>query len=222
MEINQGSAIALALVLVSLFGCNNDGDKDELNSPPVIEGATKTTASHYDQENNLSFYTSWQAKTYDNDGEIVSYQWQLLTDQSFAISGLDTQTISFSYPAGRSEQPNQMIFDLTVTDDKGAKTSQTIEHDLNDYLIVDIWPKTAKSGEEAKLPAIIWGKASRISTLSWRVSSDHNITLFDANTDTVSFIAPQVNEETEIVLMLEVVETDGISYPVGGRVVVSP
>lgn len=111
-----------------------------------------------------------------------------------------------------SEDQNLVIIEYTVTDNKESQTSSTYEQDINDYLTVLISDIEVNSGDESELRAMIHGRESKISKLLWSVDSEHEITLLDVDTKTVSFIAPDVNEITEVTLKLDITTTDAAPF----------
>ena len=50
----------------------------------------------------------------------------------------NSATLMFFYAVSVSEEVNNLVFEVTVTDEKGASTSDTYEEDFNDYVFISL------------------------------------------------------------------------------------
>jgi hypothetical protein len=195
--------------IVLMFGCNSDKSvQEENNIPPTIDGFQTLSSVSFNDNNSLTSNASFTVNASDIDGSIASYKWSLLSSQDIQLHDTETVTTSLEIPLISSEDQNLMIIEATVTDNKESQTSSTYKLDINDYLTVFIYDIEARTGDESELRATIHGRQSKISKLLWSVDSGHEITLFDADTKVVSFVAPDVNEITEVTLRLDVTTID--------------
>jgi len=234
MKLNQAVMFLSCIVLlVIMSGCNSDDKLPEQgNLPPEIKAVSITeTWIETDFTNGIDIIKQdkWILEALDHDGNIIKYDWELLSDQPFQVNGTDTKQITFQYPFVNSEEPNIVIFDVTVTDNQDSQTSYTFEKDLNDYLFILIFDIEVVSGEYSTLKANILGRESKIGTLLWSVDSEHDLTLFDINTSNVSFVAPDVTEVTEITLRLDITTSesdpfnpDGVNFTHIAKVKIYP
>jgi hypothetical protein len=205
---------------ISISGCNSD--ENEINIPPAIDGSSSTAVIVHTDDNSLIKRVSMTVDASDIDGSIVAYKWNLLSEQNFQLNGKETATIDYEFPMVNSEEQNLLIIEATVTDNNDAQTSEIYEEDINDYIFVQVSDIEINAGAEGKLSASVYGRESNISTLLWTVDSEHELTLLDAETETVSFVAPDVNEVTEITLKLTVTDVDNIISHSLGVVKIQP
>lgn len=101
-----------------------------LNNPPLANaGADQTVAE-------LSNVTLSGAGSTDADGSIQAYQWQQQSGPNVVLSNADTDTASFTSPdvAGTDD----LVFELTVTDNEGASASASVTVTVVENLIVTI------------------------------------------------------------------------------------
>ena len=88
----------------------------------------------------------------DTDGNIASYAWTQVTDNSeVTLSGADTATASFTAPLVDAE--TQLVFRLTVTDDKGATATDSVTITITDTDLsgdVNVAP-TANAGDDQEV-----------------------------------------------------------------------
>jgi hypothetical protein len=222
MKLKPALKLLCFFYIVLISGCNSNESVQEDNTPPVIDGYQTTSSVSFADDNSLISNVSITVNASDIDGSIVSYEWSLLSSQDIQLHDTEIATISFEVPLISSEDQNQIIIEATVTDNKQSQTSSTYEQDINDYLTVLISDIEVNSGEEGALIATVLGRESKISTLLWTVDSALEIPLLDAETKVVSFVAPDVNEVTEVTLMLEVTETDGNIFHHIGIVKIMP
>lgn len=64
--------------------------------------------------------------SYDSDGSIVAYHWTQLKGKSVSIRNADSAVATFTAPKTRKNKSIDLIFGLTVTDDKGATDSDQV------------------------------------------------------------------------------------------------
>lgn len=64
--------------------------------------------------------------SYDPDGAIASYEWRQLSGYPVPLSNASSAQASISIPRGISPLPNALVFELSVTDNAGSATSDTV------------------------------------------------------------------------------------------------
>ena len=87
------------------------------NTPPVADAGRDQTV---DANTPVTLLGSGS----DADGTIVSYRWRQTSGTPVALSGASTQTASFTAPDVDSDE--ELVFELTVTDDGGASDVDTV------------------------------------------------------------------------------------------------
>ncbi|MCL1142876.1 PKD domain-containing protein [Shewanella gaetbuli] len=126
--------ITLLVASSFLTACNSSDDdpvvvEPENQAPTVVVAETNTIV----EKNTATLAVSAS----DSDGSIASYSWEQLSGPTLAISGADTNTISFDAPSVAVDTP--ISFKVTVADNDGEKASinieSTIERIETDYLL---------------------------------------------------------------------------------------
>ena len=154
----------------------------------------------------------------DYDGMIVSYQW--IQIQGPAVELLDSETAlpRFYTPGiiGNIGDSNDLVFQLTVTDDYGDSSTDTVA------ITVPVIPNQdpiANAGADQTVSAntnvTLDGSASSdpefaIASYTWLQIGGASVSLTNANTASASFIAPEIKGEpdTSISLVFELTVTD--------------
>ena len=65
--------------------------------------------------------------SFDSDGEIVKYEWVQTGGRNVSLQGAQTSTPSFTSPRVRRGKTRTLTFELTVTDDQGAQSSDSLQ-----------------------------------------------------------------------------------------------
>ncbi len=90
------------------------GDVTPSNRPPVADaGPNQTTMGHYIQLDG--------SKSYDPDGDTITYSWRVAGAKPADIYGATTATPTVMFLQGYGDY----VFELTVTDAKGARSTAT-------------------------------------------------------------------------------------------------
>ncbi|MFT6991100.1 MAG: hypothetical protein ACJASL_003087 [Paraglaciecola sp.] len=197
----------ILLLGLSLSGCGGNSTE---NTPPTVKIGDVNlfyfvTDTLYPSKRTIEA----EADADDIDGSISSINWSILSNHQVELIGSDTKTIQFTAPLINSEEIDLFVLEVEATDNQGSKTTDRVEIDLNDDLIIFIPLISAKRGEEIEVNALIFGRESKVSELNWSVSNGVEVTLLDANTDTVTFLAPNSSTLSAVNLELEVSFMDG-------------
>ena len=84
------------------------------NHPPVADaGPNQTTMGHYIQLDG--------SKSYDPDGDPITFSWRVAGAKPADIYSATTATPTVMFLQGFGDY----VFELTVTDDKGARSTAT-------------------------------------------------------------------------------------------------
>jgi hypothetical protein len=193
----------LALSTLTLISACGD-DKAHNEAPEIIGWSMFTSINSAEQYHELT------TRAVDPDGDKLTYEWRLLTetDQVTLADNTSLSTLMFVYAVSVSEEVNNLVFEVTVTDESGASTSGTYEQDFNDYVFISLPTEmTVQVGQEVTVSPTLFGRPSYISNYQWHVTSDHDITLIGSDTKQVSFVAP--DSQTPISLSLTTTLIDG-------------
>jgi uncharacterized protein YkwD len=158
----------------------------------------------------------------DPDGSIVNYAWKQVTGTEVDLYGADLPTAEFTAP----EAPEALRFRLTVTDDEGAS-------DQDDVIVnvVESSPepepepepkpepenvsptadaganRTVKPGDLVSVSGNASDSDGTVLEWYWEIVSGAQVGLNNANTDRVTFTAPEAEGYVE--LLLTVTDDDG-------------
>lgn len=217
------SLFTLVLFSSLLVGCGSNSENKKENVPPSIDTVSYSVSYNLQEDKSLLLAVEGTVFSSDEDGIIESYEWKLLTSQAITLDGYDTDTVNFEKKLINSEEVDEVILEVSVMDNDGAQTTlNTFEVDINDYLAVYLWDTEAKAGETIELKAGIYGRESNLASLTWSVKSEHNIQLLDANTGSVSFVAPNHTENNVVTLELKYEYLDGQTQTAEAHVTIVP
>ena len=191
------------------------------NRPPVADAGDDQTVTSGD---SVSLYGAGSS---DPDGVIAAYAWTQTSGPVVPLTGADTAHPNFTAPAVTQE--TQLAFRLTVTDDDDATaTDSTVVYvrpgAANQAPTADAGTDQAvASGDSVTLFGISsWDPDGTITSYSWTQTRGPTVALSGAGTDTATFIAPTVTQETVLAFRLTVTDDDGASDTDTVRVTVEP
>lgn len=150
----------------------------------------------------------------DTDGSIASYLWTRLTGPVVTITNANSATASFVAPSVTAS--TSLSFRLTVTDNQGASSSDTVVITVNPAPNL---PPTANAGVDQTVESLTTVTLSgsgvdsdgSIATYLWQRLTGPVVTLTNANSATASFVAPSVAAPTSLSFRLTVTDDQGDS-----------
>jgi hypothetical protein len=92
------------------------------NIAPTVDAGT-------DQTVNAHTAISLSGSGTDSDGSVVSYRWIQTRGEDVTLANADNASTSFDAPSSTTEMV--LTFQLTVTDDDGASTADTVDITVN-------------------------------------------------------------------------------------------
>ena len=153
----------------------------------------------------------------DPDGTIAGYHWVQTIGTTVALSGADAQDASFTAPEiGVEDVFEDLVFELTVTDDDGASGTDVLivtvydsDHfeDLfnNELPTADAGPdQTVDENTLVTLSGSGTDLDGDIAIYEWTQISGTTVDLIDPLTPNPSFTAPDVDSDEELVFELAV------------------
>ncbi|MGH8568013.1 MAG: PKD domain-containing protein, partial [Gammaproteobacteria bacterium] len=160
----------------------------------------------------------------DADGHINSYAWQQTAGTPVTLSGADTATPSFTAP--RLSEAQVLSFELTVTDNLGARASAAVH-----ITVLGNEPPSAHAGADQTVPGgVSVGLDATGSTdpeagplsYRWTQLQGPRVRLAGASTSRARFTAPYVATDTHLRFELAVTDSAGLSARDTVDVVVQP
>ena len=209
-DIGKDSVLLFELTVTNTNGAN---DTDTI-AITVLENALPTADAQAEAQayKDQSVELDGSASS-DVDGSIVAYLWTQTAGP--AVSIVDPHAASTSFTTPIVDVDTELIFQLTVTDDKGAKGSTEVA-----IIVLENTPPTAhasaaQSADEGAT-VVLDGSGSAdsdgvIASYSWQQvnSSHHPVTLVEPSSARPSFTAPLIDADTELDFWLTVTDDKG-------------
>ncbi|WP_455204976.1 PKD domain-containing protein, partial [Kaarinaea lacus] len=160
----------------------------------------------------------------DGDGSIASYSWSQTGGTAVTLSNDNTDTATFTAPTLITQV--QLMFQLTVTDNEGASST--------DQLIVTVNPvnlnpsadagtgQTVNEQTEVTLSGVANDTDGAIVSYVWSQTGGTAVTLNNANTDTATFTAPILTVQTQFTFRLTVTDNEGGTFSDNTVITVNP
>lgn len=101
-------------------GGSGGGGEPPANQAPLADAGTDQTVTSYD-----TVYLDGSGSS-DPDGSIASYQWHQVSGRSVSLTNADAAVASFVAPRVRRNRTRTLRFELTVTDDQGASSTDQV------------------------------------------------------------------------------------------------
>lgn len=95
-------------------------DPGPVNEVPVADAGTNKSVIH------RTTVTLDGSNSSDSDGSIVSYQWTQVSGKSVKIKNANSAVATFTAPRTRRGKTRTLVFDLRVTDDRGASDTDQV------------------------------------------------------------------------------------------------
>ncbi len=188
----------------ALFGLGDcdlyiDGDQFFNNSPKADAGINQTV-------NIDSVVILNASNSYDEDGEIISYEWSQILGQEVVVISPDSVYAHFVFPNSSSD----IHIQLEVVDNEQAVGLDTVVIFLND-------PPIANAGEDCEVGfsevVILDGSNSsddnnQIESYHWEQISGPVVSIFSSNQEIATIFSPNFN--TELSFSLRVYDELGL------------
>lgn len=177
------------------------GSGDDPNQLPVIQSIADLQAK---ERSSVSINANAS-----DDGQIVAYKWEQLSGPTVELANTATSTLNFTVPT--VDDDINATFSITVTDNKQASVSQTIDVSfINNLLpdITDIPITSVKERKEVTIDSLALDNDGEITSYTWTQTSGEDVVLQGADTSSISFAAPSVDEDTTLNFTLAVTDDD--------------
>ena len=170
-------------------------------APPVADAGPN---QNVDENSEVTLDGS---SSIDPDGEIVSYLW---TVDGISITNANSSIASFTAPEVDSD--TSYVFTLTVTDNDGQSTSDSVAIGIINLLI----PPTANAGSDGSVDELLSypldgsGSTDDNGTIvGYLWTSENPSVVFDDNANVNSSITlPEVDDTTDVTITLTVTDND--------------
>ena len=205
----------LLLCTAILTGCGGSGGAD---TTVIVENK----APNVSVNNTTGFETeaiSLTAVASDEDGSIAQYSWVQVGGTAVTFTGGTSANITFTAPAVTADQI--LSFRVTVIDDKGASNTADglVTVKFNQAPVITVANVVVDEQSAGSVVADISDIDGSISSIRWLQVSGPQVTLTGADTATLGFTAPNVQQDTE--LQFSVTATDNLGKSSSATSIVS-
>lgn len=151
----------------------------------------------------------------DSSGLISNYSWTQTAGTPVTLTAATTATPGFTAPVVFANVGSQTLtFELTVTDDVNAASTQTVNVVVNPVNVVPVANAGVDITVNEQIPVNLSAALSsdsdgNIASYQWSQVSGTPVTLATANTATASFTAPLVYADTALLFQLTVTDNEG-------------
>ena len=202
--------LSLISTAIALTGCGGGSDdspaEEKVNNTPTVTAQSTTV--------NENTQVTVNATASDSDGTISSYNWQLTSGQAVTLTGVDTQSVSFTAPSVL-EAGDTLSFTVTVTDDKGATASTTNTVTVNNVTpSASVADQTVNEKANVSISAAVNGNGDDIASYLWTQTSGTPVIFTGSDTENLTFTAPEIRANEVIGLSLTVTDADNDSVTV--------
>jgi hypothetical protein len=221
-EIADGSGNISAAFTITVTDDDGESSNDTVNitiidtvasnNPPSVDAGQDQSVPE-GSEVNLS------ATATDSDGSILSYNWSQTSGPSVSISNRTSANATFTAPEITDGSGNISVsFNVRVTDDGGESSNDTVNITIIDTVAGNNPPsvnagqdQSVPEGSEVELSATAADSDGSIASYSWSQISGPSVSISGANQAIASFIASQVDIDTQLIFQITVIDNNGTS-----------
>ncbi|MCH4296305.1 hypothetical protein MJ923_18495 [Shewanella sp. 3B26] len=193
-------SILATLVAASLCACGGSGGSD--TPTPVANQIPTVSVSNLSAAEVSAVTVS--ATAADADGSIVSYSWVQKAGPQVILSGVTSAAVSFTAPAVTENQ--DLVFTVTVTDDKGASATKdvTVTVTANMLMFTISGKVTDNPVADAKVTVEVAGqKVEVVADTDGNYSADVSVDDSFANALVrITAVGPEANSKTKLISLL--------------------
>ena len=213
-----GSALKLLtglLFTAALVACGGGGGGGGGSSSSTASNVAPVANAGADKTVDAGATVELVAGGTDSDGRITGYQWTQLTGTKVSLTAIDLDAAHFSFvaPSTGAEDSTTLEFRLQVTDNDGATATDTVVFTINRVNKAPIvnagTDQTVIGLSEVNLVGTASDDSGKIESYLWTQTAGEAVSLTNADSAAVSFVAPSTNEELTLEFALTVTDPDG-------------
>ena len=151
----------------------------------------------------------------DSDGDIVSRSWDQTSGPSVTLTAVDLDAAHFTFvaPPTGVESTIELAFEVTVTDDDGAKASDTVVFTVNRVNQAPVATAGSDQSVDGLTEVTLSGGGTdsdgTIAGYAWTQTAGDTVVLSDADQAAASFEAPSTTSVLNLEFTLTVTDSDG-------------
>lgn len=202
--------LGLSSAIFLLAACGGGGSNGENPPPAPVNKAPTANAGAdlaVDEQSTVALIGSGS----DTDGSLASYQWTQIGGELVTLESENTSSASFLAP--ELLESSVLSFRLTVTDNKGATGTDDVTITVNPVNALPTVDASENRTVDEETSVTLVASASdtdgTIVSYAWQQTSGTPVTLTNADTSSLSFDAPTVAENQELLFSLTVTDNEG-------------
>jgi len=198
-------------VVKSLSSCGSESvPSNEIRVTVEVPNQAPTAAAGLDVNAISGDLVTLTGSGADPDGDPLLFFWRQVSGPAVVLSTPNASRTSFAAPTVASS--SSLVFELTVTDTKGATGADlvTVRVAPNHSPIANAGPdRTAEPGQLVHLAGSASDPDGDALVVAWAQISGPSVTLVGASSLSASFSAPPVTEQTGLIFRLSVFDHRG-------------
>ncbi|WP_196140809.1 hypothetical protein [Aliikangiella sp. G2MR2-5] len=205
-KITNTSTLSLALLAIVACGGGGGGDPTppENNKPSVSAGTDQTV--------DEMVAVILEGSGTDSDGSIASYAWTQTSGTSVTLTNSNSASAAFTAPSVDADEV--LVFELTVTDNDGASSTDSVSVTVINNLLPAVnagEDQTVDENVQVTLEGMATDSDGTIATYSWVQTEGQIVSLSSSDSASINFKAPSVLADETLVFELTVTDNDGES-----------
>ncbi len=204
LNINIYYCLSIVIFFI-LLGCESSENKSD-NVPPMVSAGVDAV---YNEKERVFLF----GEASDSDGTIVSTTWLQLEGPNIPL--INDSSINAEFVAPIVQETKILVFELSVTDNLGAKSSSVVSittNPVNKPPLVSLGSDfEVNEGEAITLPGEVSDPDGEILSTSWKQLEGISVELDDASSVNTTFIAPVLSLGEVQILTFELTVTDSLN-----------
>jgi len=200
------------LTCAVLAGCG--GGSSETDNAPTVSVSASVALKEGRSANIVATAT--------DDKQIASYQWSQVSGPTLTLTNTTAATVGVTAPAVSSD--SDAVLRVTVTDSAGQTASANVTVNVANNRLPAVTASFDSAAEKSNvtLTAVATDEDGDIVSYNWQQISGEPLTLTGADSAELSFVAPNVTVDTDLIFSVTVTDDDAETVTIVGAVTITP